>query len=68
MTALNVTVGLILFISILVFLIYAGMAIRHATHFRYLSRRMLVLTLLFFSSSVILIGLIVTSYILFLVK
>lgn len=62
MNLLSVIIGLMLLITLLVFLLYAAMAVRHATHFRYLSKRMLLLTLLFIGTSAALIGLLFVSY------
>jgi len=62
MNLFSIIVGLILVGTLLVFLLYASMAVRHATHFRYLSKRMLVLTLLFIGTSTVLIGLLFVSY------
>jgi len=59
---LYITVGVLLLAAILVFLVYASLAVKHAIHFRYLSHRMLLLTLLFGTTSAVLIVLILISY------
>ena len=60
MSTFAIIVGILLFIGLAFFSLYAILAVRHATHFRYLSKRMLFLTLCFASSSLILsVGLVV---------
>ncbi len=51
MTLLNIIVGILVVITLLVFGLYSALAVRHASRFRYLSKRMLFLTLLFIFSS-----------------
>jgi hypothetical protein len=62
MNLFSLAIGFVLLITLLVFSLYAYLAVRHATRFRYLSKRMLILTLLFIVSTTILIGLLLVSY------
>lgn len=68
MTILNVVIGIALLLVIGTYSAYALLAVRHATRFRYLSKRMLFLTLLFSAISVALIGCMIVSYGFFLLK
>ena len=68
LTLLTLIVGVAVLITILVFGIYAAIAVRHATHFRYLSRRMLILTLTFITTSIALVLALLASYGFFLLK
>lgn len=45
------TLGIILFFFTLVYLFYAGLTVRHAARFRYLSKRTVYLTVFFLLTS-----------------
>lgn len=68
LTLLSLIVGILVLLTILVFGLYAGIAVRHATRFRYLSRRMLILTLTFVTTSIALVLALLMSYGFFLLK
>jgi hypothetical protein len=62
MNLLSLVIGFALLVTFLVFALYAYLALRHASRFRYLSKRMLILTLLFITSTIIVSGLLLMSY------
>ncbi|MFA4815313.1 MAG: hypothetical protein WC924_04650 [Candidatus Gracilibacteria bacterium] len=54
--------GIVLVIFLLIFFVYASLTVKHATRFRYLSKRTVYLTIIFVSLSAALITLALILY------